>query len=195
MIVNRVLNPAIEVKDRTTFGRIWTNLEKLGEGVDTLAGAMWADVVARVAFGGITDTIEDNLNRLSEYEEEACVAHGVPRKRAARKGVAATDFVVPPTFKSYKSTIKGALEHGVELLDANGMPRSRSDVADDLAEAKKVIKSDEEKLANATDTWLAIFAKCNAGDMGVVQCVRRIIEQAEAAGLTAKLPLTARRYW
>jgi hypothetical protein len=182
-MLNRVLNPTFEIKDADTFGKTWGNLERLGSGIEALDGQAWKDTLAIVALGGLTDDASAMLARLSDYERVACESHGVPRKRKARAGVADTPFTVPPLFKSYKSTIKGAIEAGVELLDANGMPLSRDVITKAIAEAKKVDKSDEEKLGPVTDTWLTVFGKCDQDHPLTVDAVNKIINALNERGL------------
>lgn len=192
---NRTLNPSVaeSLKDAATFGKTWANYESIEGGLKTLDGALWKDVVSQVAFGGLTDDADAMLSRLSTFEAAASEAHGVKRERAARKGVASTDYVVPPTFKSYKSTIKGAIENGVELLDANGFPRSRNDVTEDLKNAKSVAseKTEEEKLGTMTDSWLAVYGKCDRSNPLFVDAVNKIINRLAGDGLLPTVDTTA----
>lgn len=187
MLRNTTLNPedASKVPDPATFGKTWGNYSKLGKGVSDLGDALWTQIVSQIALGGINDSDPDGMiARLDPFEVAASEAEGIPRERAARKGVAATEYVVPGTFRAYKSHLKGAFKYGVELLNADGHPRSVKDVTDDLKERKSVVseKSEEEKLSAVTETWLALYGKCDQRNPLTVDAMNKIINRLVGDG-------------
>jgi hypothetical protein len=79
----------------------------------------------------------------------------------------------------------------VELLDANGKPRARNDVSDDLKEAKKVERTDEEKLGYTVDTFLAVYAKCDDASPLTIDAVNRIVNALAARGALPNVAIAA----
>lgn len=184
-MLNVKLNPAYVVPNAVEFEKQFRACVQLEQGVEDLKGDLWGGIVSRIAKDGIVNDPAEMLARLAEFEAIAQTIGGpegpVERKRAARKGVASTGYVTPDTFKTYKSVVKRAVLSDVELLDADGIPRSVGDVLADL-EAVKPEKSAIDKLVGATDTWIKILAHCDTtADKARVAELVKIITDAAAA--------------
>lgn len=171
----------------------------MGAGVaDKADGNMWIAVCGNACYPSIPLDEELKvdegvmLSRISDLEVAAS-EHGMSREgpqrrqRKARKGVAQSDFVVPTTFRVYKKLLKDAVKFDIELLNEQGLPRAKNDVANDIKEAAKLAKgekSPEEKLAIATQTWLSIAA--NVTDNAKLEAAYVLIRDAvRAKGVTA----------
>lgn len=182
MIVNRMLNEAFPLRSDEANATLW---EMIGESETTskaLDGEAWKQTIGAVAFGGVPDVAEVALDKLGHLEVVVRETRKIPSERPGGKRSKGTGYALDPLFKSYKSTIRGAILNGVELLDAVGMPRSRGDVSEDIKQAKVVEKSDEEKLGTATDTFLAIYGKCADTHPLTVDAVNKIVNALVARG-------------
>jgi len=184
---NIALNPAYVVPNAAEFEKSFRAVVQLETGVEDLKEGLWGNIVARISKEGLSNDPSVMLSRLSEFEAVAQTVGGpegpVERKRAARKGVADTGYTTPDTFKTYKSIIKRAIVADVELLDDDGVPRAVNQVLADLEDAKAE-KPAIEKLTGATNTWLAILAKCDsATDKAAVEALFKQITDGTAAFL------------
>ncbi len=150
--------------------------DSTGEVVNILDRKAWDQTVAKLAFGGLPTTADEAFKKMDDLEVAIRNHFALKSERPGGARSKGTGFKLHPTFKSYKSTIKGALDASVELLDAAGVPRSRGDIANDIKEARHVDKTPEEKLTQATATWLAIYANCEATDPAVLALVKQIVD-------------------
>lgn len=177
---NVTLSESFSVEDNAKVIEYLKTADSSTEVVNILDGKAWQQTIGKLAFGGLPVTVEDAFKKLDALEIDVRNSFALKSDRPGGARSKGTGFKLHPTFKSYKSTIKGALENAVELLDAAGMPRSRGDVAKDIADSRHVDKSPEEKLTQATATWLAIYANCNQTDPAVMALVTQI---ADATGM------------
>jgi hypothetical protein len=70
-----------------------------------------------------------------------------------------TGYVMPKTPKTYKHFMKRAVEEGIDLLDAAGVPFDLSNIKEKLDETKTP-KSNEEKLLGAVELYTKLRDKC-----------------------------------
>jgi hypothetical protein len=164
MLHNTILSESFVIEDNAKVVDYLTNLDSMTATGAILDGKGWENTAARVAFGGIPEDLADALKKLDDLEVDVRNHFKIPSKRPGGDRSKGTGFQLHKNFKAYKSTIKGALEAGVELLTAAGLPRPRSEVQNDIKEAKANVKTPEQKLAQATSTWLAIYANCDQND-------------------------------
>jgi hypothetical protein len=175
MLHNVMLNESYTVEDNAKVIEYLKTADSTSEVADILQGKAWQQTVAHLAYpGGIPEKTEDAFAKLEALETDVRTAFAIPSKRPGGARSKGTGFALHGTFKAYKSVIKGALENGVELLDAAGTPRSKKDVTDDIAKSKVSVKSPLEKLTGATSTWLAIYDGCDPNDPGVIALVNMI---------------------
>jgi hypothetical protein len=173
---NTTLNEEFVLEDNAKFIAYLSTADNEANVIDILNQKAWGQLVARIAFGGIPEQLPDALAKLEALEVDVRNHYALPSARPGGARSKGTGFKLHPTYKSYVSTIKGAIDNSVELLDAVGMPRSRGDVSDDIKAAKHVEKTPEEKLTQATATWLTIYADCNAADPAVLALVKQITD-------------------
>lgn len=140
---------------------------------DAADGHQWGQVVGRVAFGGVPTNADDAFKKIESLEIEVRKALGKASERPGGKRSLGTGKTLDPNFKSYKSTLKGAFEHSIQILDAVGMPRSRNDISDDIAAAKP-IKDAEDKLMGAVETLIKIHNSCDPKDPRTVDAMNRL---------------------
>lgn len=182
----RELAADVTVATKDEFISFWKNKNAITEGAVELDDDAFRKLVARMAFGGIPETVEDSLDKLMELEAAAAEAEGVERKRKARAGVADTPFVVPTDFRAYKRIIKGALVAGVELLTVDGYPKGKREVLRELELANaSEPKTAIQKLGPAANTLVAILAKCESGDRAGVEAIKLMVEGAFSDWLTS----------
>jgi hypothetical protein len=182
MIVNRMLNETFPIRNDEQNAALW---EMIGESENTnkaLDGEAWKQTLAAIAFGGIPETADKALDKLAHLEKLVRETRKIPSERPGGKRSMGTGYALDPLFKSYKSTIRGAILNGVELLDAVGMPKSRPEVTEAVKQAKVVEKTDEEKLGSLTDSWLAVYAKCADGHPLTVDAVNKLINALSGRG-------------
>jgi hypothetical protein len=182
MLGNVILNDGFVVEPDekiVSYLKSSDSMETLGEAVK---GKAWEQTIAKQAFGGLPLTFEEAETKLHDLELAVRTEFAIPSARPGGARSKGTGYKLHPTFKSYKSTIKGAYEHGVELLTADGMPRSRGDVAEDIKIAKTVEKTEGEKLTTATNTWIAIYDKCVLSDPAVIDAINTIVNRLRADG-------------
>ena len=184
MIANKVLNEefAQHLRDAEANKALWQMIGQSDTTIKALDGEAWQQTVGQVAKMGVPADYDSAENFLAPLEKIVRETLAIPSERPGGKRSKGTGFALHPTFKSYKSTIKGALDNGVELLDAIGVPRSRGDVSADIKVAKQVDKTDEEKLGSATDTWLAIYGKCSDSDPLTIDCVNKMLNALKGRG-------------
>ena len=188
---NRLLNVEFVVEDNDKVVSIIKSIKDATSFNEILTGKGWEQTVARAAEkGGLPLTFEEAEQKVAELEKDIRMKMAIPSARPGGARSKGTGFKLDPTFKSYKSTIKGAFETGEELLDANGVPRSRNDVSDDIKDARAGGKSDNEKLDGATTTWLALFAKC-PDDPVTKATVKRIVDALYDRGYTTETVVLA----
>jgi hypothetical protein len=149
---------------------------------DAAEGHQWGQIVGRVAFGGVPTSVDDAFKKIEALEIEVRNALGKASERPGGKRSLGTGKTLDPNFKSYKSTLKGAFEHSVQILDAVGMPRSRNDISDDIAAAKPV-KDAEDKLMGAVDTLFKIYESCDKADPRTVDAMNVLINRLQSEGL------------
>lgn len=182
LMQNTVLSPTVEVEADEKVISILKSVDTTANVGETLSGKVWTQIVARTAFCGVPSTFEDAETKLNALEIAVRKEFAIPSARPGGKRSMGTGYKLHPLFKSYKSTLKGAFEQGVEILDAAGVPRSRGDVSEDIKKAKHVDKSDAEKFAHATDTWCSLFDLAESSDPLTVDAVNRVINKLIAAG-------------
>jgi hypothetical protein len=184
MIANKVLNEefAKNLRDLEQNKTLWQMIGQSDATSEALDGQAWQQTIGQVAKMGVPNEFETANKFLEPLEKVVRETLAIPSERPGGKRSLGTGYALHPTFKSYKSTIKGAIENGVELLDAIGVPRSRGDVSNDIKLAKQVDKSDEEKLGSATDTWLAIYAKCADTDPLTIDAVNKMLNALKGRG-------------
>lgn len=159
-------------------------MDKSDENQKNLDGQAWAQMVARVAFGGLPSSEEEALNKLEKLEIKVRTDMAIPSKRPGGTRSKGTGFILHPKFKSYKSTLKGAYETEVEILDANGIPRSRDAISDDIKAARAGSKTPEEKFANACQTLLNLYRAASKKDTLVIGSIETVLKEFEADGFT-----------
>jgi len=152
---------------------------------DAAESHQWGQLAGRVMFGGRPPTFEAACKKIEVLEIEVRNALGKASERPGGKRSLGTGKTLDPNFKSYKSTLKGAFEHDIQILDAVGMPRSRNDISDDIAAARPV-KDAEEKLMGAVETVIKIHDNCDPNDPRTVDAVNRMVNWLKAKGLVAE---------
>jgi hypothetical protein len=81
------------------------------------------------------------------------------------------------------STVRSAFEYDVEVLDADGMPRSRGDIDDEIA-AKRPIKNPEEKILGCVETLIKVREQCNDADPQTIDADNVLTNWLRAKGYT-----------
>jgi hypothetical protein len=176
-VFNRTLAADVTVTSADDFRNFWSNVTSLNKGVAELDETAFSQLIAKLAFGGIPETVEDALNKLMDLEAAASEAEGIKRVRKARAGVADTEYVVPNTFRGYKKILRDALVNGVELLSGQGYPLTKAQVLDALKALKSSDKPAIEKLLGCADTFLKILAKCDGPvDKAQVEAIKAMLD-------------------
>jgi hypothetical protein len=180
---NRILNESVIPEDADKVVALIKGIDANETFSDTIRGKVWLNIVAQAGQGGLPDGFEDFEKKFEPFEIKLREGTAIPSKRPGGARSKGTGYVLHPTLKSYKSTIKGAYEHNVELLDASGNVRSRDDVSEDIKAAKATDKTPEEKLVAVTGTWLKLFADCDKSDASTIGSLKLILDAARDAGL------------
>lgn len=180
---NRVLNEKFEREGSDTFIARFKSMDTLKELNEKADEQQFGQFVAAVAAVGLPDEFETFEKLLEPLEVEIRKALALPSKRPGGARSKGTGYILHPTFKSYKSTVKGAYEFGVELLDAAGMPRSRNNITDDIKKGKPV-KDAEDKVMGAVETYIKIDESCNQSDARTVDAENRMLNYLRAKGYT-----------
>jgi hypothetical protein len=178
---NTVLSDTFVVEGSSKVIELLKTADSSTEVVNILDRKAWEQTVGMIAMGGLPSSADEAFKKLEACEIEIRNYFALKSERPGGARSKGTGFKLHPTFKSYKSTIKNALDADVELLDASGMPRSRNDVISDTKDARTEVKSDAEKLTQATATWLAIYGKCDPNDASVLALVKQIIDATTPA--------------
>jgi hypothetical protein len=190
MFQNRVLSEKFEVEGVETLVNRQKSLDKLGE-LSTLSdNQQFGQVVAQVARAGLPDDFETFEKLFDPIEVEFRKAFAIPSKRPGGARSMGTGFVLHKNIKSYKSTVKGAYEHGVELLDAAGVPRSRKDISDDIKAAKQP-KDTEEKLMGAVEMYAKLRDEAVNTDPRTIDADNRLINYLRANGYNVEAKVAA----
>jgi hypothetical protein len=176
-VVNTVLSESFTLEPPAKVMEYLKSSDSSADVAEILNEKAWEQVVATLAFGGLPGTPEECFNKLESLEVDVRNYFALKSDRPGGARSKGTGFKLHPTFKSYKSTIKGAIEQGVELLNAAGVPRSRTDVTNDIKDAKHVEKAPSEKLTGATATWLALYDQCDPNDPAVIALVNQIADK------------------
>ena len=177
-----ILSDKFEIEPDETVVSRFEVMGKLKSGHSDLDGNQWQQIAARYCFGGVPPALEDGLRKLEPLEIAVRLGLGRPSERPGGKRSLGTGMTLDENFKSYKSTLKGAAEFGVQLLDATGMPRSRNDISDDIKNAKPP-KDPEEKLMGAAEMFIKLHDHCDPKDPRTVDAVNHLVNWLEAKGL------------
>lgn len=188
---NKQLSDKVEVPQNDTLVNILKSAGKADELAEVGRGKVWTGTVAKIAAAGVPDDLETAYKRIEDLEIAIRVGLAIPSARPGGARSMGTGFKLDPTFKAYKSVIKGAYENGVELLDAAGVPRSYSDITDDIKEAKALVKEDEDKIAGCVDTLIKVHAKCNPADPRTVDADNTLLNWLRARGYEVTFPVPA----
>lgn len=190
MARNTVLSEKFEVESEETFIARLKSIDTAKQLGDQAEDKNWKQLIARAAFGGLPNTVEDAKIKLADLEVRVRTEFALPSARPGGARSKGTGFKLHPTFKSYMSTVKTAFEYDVELLDADGMPRSRSDIIDEC-DANKPIKNPEEKVMGAVETLIKIRDACSNADPLTIDADNRLINWLQAKGYSVSFTGTA----
>lgn len=182
---SRVLSDEFVLDPPETYVSRLGTMKKGAELAEVLGKTQWAQTVGWVTKLGMPANFEEAEKRLMDIEIKVRNELGEASERPGGKRSLGTGKTLDPNFKSYKSTLKGAFEHNVQILDAVGMPRSRNDISDDIKNAKPV-KDAEEKLLGAVEMLWKIYDSCNASDPRTVDAMNALINGLESRGYTLK---------
>jgi hypothetical protein len=147
----------------------------------------WKQLVARAAFGGLPTSVDDTKKKLESLEIKIRSEFALVSARPGGARSKGTGYKLHPTFKSYMSTVKAAFEYDVELLDADGMPRSRKDIDDDCSKSRPV-KNPEEKVLGALETYIKIRDACSSTDPLTVAADDTLTTWLASRGYVITLP-------
>lgn len=190
MARNTTLSERFEVEGEETFVARFKSIDTATELSKQAVDKNWKQLVARAAFGGLPNVVADVEVKLAALEVKVREAFALPSTRPGGTRSKGTGFKLHPTYKSYLSTVRAAYEYDVELLDADGMPRSRDDITTECNE-KKPVKNPEEKVMGAVETLIKIRDACNDADPQTIDADNRLINWLTAKGYSVTFTGTA----
>ena len=168
--------------EETIVSRFGT-MKKGAELAEMLGATQWSQTIGYVAFGGVPSSADEAFKKLEGLEIKIRNELGEASERPGGKRSLGTGKTLDPNFKSYKSTLKGAFEHKVQILDAVGMPRSRNDIINDIKAAQPV-KDAEDKLMGAAETFIKLDNNSDQGDPRTVDAHNHLLNYFRSKGYT-----------
>lgn len=179
------LSDAFTLDPEDTIVSRFGTMKKGAELAEMLGATQWSQTIGYVAFGGVPTSADEAFKKLEGLEIKIRNELGEASERPGGKRSLGTGKTLDPNFKSYKSTLKGAFEHKIQILDAVGMPRSRNDINNDI-KAAQPIKDAEDKLMGAVDTLFKIYENCDQKDPRTVDAMNALINGLESRGYSLK---------
>lgn len=182
---NVALNPEFRLRDEDSLKALFEADKTQHSLVENLDAEKYNQFVGPMAFGGLPENYEDAIKKIDKIEEIIRTTYAIPSKRPGGARSKGTGYVMPDTFKAYKSTVKRAYENGVELLDADGWVRPRNQVESDLKAIREnaaEAKAPEDKLMPMVTSLLAVLDKCEATDPRTVDAVNALLNGLKAKG-------------
>jgi hypothetical protein len=187
---NIELNSKVELEGEDVFITRLKSIDTAKSLSDGASDKNWKQLIARIAWAGLPVDADSAEAKIEPLEIKIRAELAIPSERPGGKRSKGTGFKLHPTFKSYLHTVRSAYEHGVELLDGDGFPKSRDEVINGVKESKTA-KNPEEKVLGCFDTFAKVYDKCDPSHANTMAAESAVVAWVEARGYKVEVPVSA----